>query len=195
MHCLAESKKVVIVGIPGVGKTTLVSKIVELLNMKKTTVSVYSFGTIMLEEAKKNNIKDRDDIRKLSIEEQKKLQLLAAKQIANFNDKVVIIDTHAFISTVAGFHPGLPEYVLKIIKPANFISVSARPEEIYNRRMNDTTRNRIVSSIESIKKEMAVQEAMLSSCSVLSGSPMISVLNKEGNIKNAAEYIIKAIGL
>ena len=71
MHCLVESKRVVIVGIPGVGKTTLVSTIVELLNMKQTTVSVYSFGTIMLEEAKKNNIKDRDDIRKLSIEEQK----------------------------------------------------------------------------------------------------------------------------
>jgi len=169
VHCLVESKRVVIVGIPGVGKTTLVSTIVELLNMKQTTVSVYSFGTIMLEEAKKNNIKDRDDIRKLSIEEQKKLQLLAAQQIANFNDKVVIIDTHAFISTAAGFYPGLPEYVLKIIKPANFISVSARPEEIYNRRMNDTTRSRIITSIESIKKEMAVQEAMLSSCSVLSG--------------------------
>lgn len=195
MHCLVESKKIVIVGIPGVGKTTLVSKMVELLNLKKTTVSVYSFGTIMLEAARKNNTHDRDAIRKLPINDQKKLQLLAANQIANFNDKVVIIDTHAFISTKSGFYPGLPEYVLKIIKPANFISVSARPEEIYNRRMNDKTRNRILTSIDTIKKELAVQEAMLSSCSVLSGSPIIQILNKEGKVTASAEYIIKAIGL
>ncbi len=195
MHCLVESKKIVIVGIPGVGKTTLVSKIVEILNRKKKSVGVYSFGTIMLNVAQKNDIYDRDEIRKLPIDEQKKLQRLAAKKIVEFKDNVVIIDTHAFISTDAGFYPGLPYHVLKIIKPANFISVSARPEEIYNRRMGDKTRNRTITSIESIKKELAVQDAILSSCSVISGSPMIPVLNTEGNVDIVAEFIIKAIGL
>ena len=65
MLYLAESKKIVIVGIPGVGKTTLVSKIVEILNDQQKTVSVHSFGTIMFEEAQKAGIKDRDDLRKL----------------------------------------------------------------------------------------------------------------------------------
>jgi adenylate kinase len=32
---LAESKRVIIVGIPGVGKTTVVSKVVKLLKEKK----------------------------------------------------------------------------------------------------------------------------------------------------------------
>ncbi len=50
---MAESKKVIIVGIPGVGKTTLVSKIVEILKAKQKSISVHSFGTVMLEEAKK----------------------------------------------------------------------------------------------------------------------------------------------
>jgi len=36
---LAESKKVIVVGIPGVGKTTLVSKIVEILKSKQKTVT------------------------------------------------------------------------------------------------------------------------------------------------------------
>ena len=58
---LAESKKVVVVGIPGVGKTTVVSKVVEKLNALNKSVSVHSFGTVMFEEAKKNGLKDRDD--------------------------------------------------------------------------------------------------------------------------------------
>lgn len=195
MHCLAESKKIVIVGIPGVGKTTLVSKVVEILNQKNKSVSVVSFGTVMFEESKKNGVKDRDELRKLSVEQQQNLQKMAAEVIAKKNDNVVIIDTHAFISTSAGFYPGLPYYVLKIINPANFISVSARPEEIYNRRMKDETRNRDIVSIDVIKKELSVQEAMLSTCSVLSGSPMIPILNTEGNIEEAANLVIKAIGV
>jgi len=190
---LAESKKVIIVGIPGVGKTTLVSKIVEILRAKQKSISVHSFGTVMLEEAKKNGIKDRDELRKLSMEKQTNLQKMAAQKIALLQDELVIIDTHAFISTNAGFYPGLPNHVLQIIKPSNFISVSARPEEIYNRRMKDSTRNRDLVSIESIKKELSVQDAMLSSCSVLSGSPMKTVLNAEGKVEEAAQTVIDAI--
>ena len=53
MRCLGEPKKVVMVGIPGVGKSTLVAKIVEILKERKKSVSVLSFGTVMFEEAKK----------------------------------------------------------------------------------------------------------------------------------------------
>ena len=193
MLYLAESKKVVMVGIAGVGKTTLVSKIVEILKEKKKSVSVLSFGTVMFEEAKKNGIKDRDELRKLSMSEQKNLQKMAAEKIAQRDDDLVIIDTHAFIATNAGFYPGLPNHVLEIIKPANFISVFARPEDIYNRRMKDETRDRDIVSIESIKKELAVQDAMLSSCSVLSGSPMKPILNAEGKVDEAAKTVIDAI--
>lgn len=193
MLYLAESKKVIVVGIPGVGKTTLVSKIVELLKSKQKSVSVHSFGTVMFEEGQKNGIKDRDELRKLTMEQQQNLQKIAAEKLSRLGDDLVIIDTHAFISTNAGFYPGLPNHVLQIIKPSNFISVSARPEEIYNRRMKDTTRNRDQVSLESIKKELSVQEAMLSSCSVLSGSPMKTILNAEGKVDEAALAVIEAI--
>lgn len=193
MLYLGESKKVIVVGIPGVGKTTLVSKIVELLKSKQKSVSVHSFGTVMFEEGRKNGIKDRDELRKLTMEQQKNLQKIAAERLSRLGDDLVIIDTHAFISTNAGFYPGLPNHVLQIIKPSNFISVSARPEEIYNRRMKDTTRNRDQVSLESIKKELSVQEAMLSSCSVLSGSPMKTILNAQGKVDEAALAVIEAI--
>lgn len=194
MHYLAGvSKKIIIVGIPGVGKSTLVTKIVEILNSRQKSVSVNSFGTIMFEEAQKNGIKNRDDLRKLSMEEQQNLQKKAAQKIAKLEDDLVIIDTHTFINTNAGFYPGLPNSVLEIIKPSNFISVYARPEEIYNRRMKDTTRQRDVVSIDNIKKEMAISDAMLSSCAVFSGSPMKPVFNAEGKVEEAANTVISAI--
>ncbi len=194
MHYLAGvSKKIIIVGIPGVGKSTLVNKIVEILNSRQKSVSVNSFGTIMFEEAQKNGIKNRDDLRKLSMEEQQNLQKKAAQKIAKLEDDLVIIDTHTFINTNAGFYPGLPNSVLEIIKPSNFISVYARPEEIYNRRMKDTTRQRDVISIDNIKKEMAISDAMLSSCAVFSGSPMKPVFNAEGKVEEAANTVISAI--
>ena len=190
---LVESKKVVVVGIPGVGKTTVVSKVVEKLNALNKSVSVHSFGTVMFEEAKKNGLKDRDDLRKLTVEEQKNLQKKAAEKIAEHQENIVIIDTHAFISTKEGYYPGLPHYVIQILKPTHFIAVSAKPDEIYNRRTNDDTRDRDIISIGSIKEELDVQDAMLSSCSVLSGSPMKVVLNTEGKVEEAADIIINAI--
>ncbi len=194
MHCLAGvSKKIVIVGIPGAGKSTLVTKIVEILHSRQKSVSVNSFGTLMFEEAQKNGMKSRDDLRKLSMEEQLNLQKKAAHKIAELEDELVIIDTHTFINTNAGYYPGLPNNILEIIKPSNLISVYARPEEIYNRRMKDNTRQRDLVSIENIKKEMAISDAMLSSCAVFSGSPMKPVLNTEGKVEEAANAVISAI--
>ena len=125
---MAGSKKVVIVGIPGVGKTTLVTRLVELIKQKNKTVSVHSYGTVMLDEAMKNGVKDRDELRALPIEKQKELQKLAAEKISSMSDDVIFIDTHAFISTKAGFYPGLPNYVIQIMQPTNFIAITASPD-------------------------------------------------------------------
>lgn len=183
------------VGIPGVGKTTLLSKMEKVIKNHKKSVYVISFGTLMLKLAKKNGLKDRDELRKLSVSEQQKLQKLAAEEIALRDDDVVIIDTHAFISSSEGYYPGLPEHVLKIINPTNFVSVSAKPEEIYNRRMRDDTRNRDKITLANIKKELDAQSGMISACSVISGSPVKHILNGEGKVDEAVDKIINAIGL
>ena len=193
--CLAENKKVVMVGIPGVGKTTLLSKMAEIIKNHKKSVSVLSFGTLMFDVAKENGLKDRDGLRKLPVSEQQKLQKIAAEKIALHDEDVVIIDTHAFISSEEGYYPGLPEHVLKIIKPTNFISVSAKPEEIYNRRMSDDTRNRDKITLANIKKELDAQSGIIASCMVISGSPVKYILNREGKVDEAADKIINAIGL
>ncbi|MCH7758191.1 MAG: adenylate kinase [Thaumarchaeota archaeon] len=192
---MAESKKIIVVGIPGVGKTTLINKIVEIIKDRNKSVNVTNFGTIMFEVAKENGLKNRDELRKLPISEQKKLQKIAAEKLSEIDDDVIIIDTHAFIKTPEGFNPGLPYYVLQIIEPTLFISITAKTEEIYNRRMKDGTRNRDKVSIATIKKELDIQSAMMSACSVLSGSPLKPVLNTEGKLEETAIQIIEAIGL
>ena len=184
-----------VVGIPGVGKTTLLQKIVENLKEHNKTVSVNSFGTMMFEIAKKNGIKDRDELRKLPLPEQMNLQKITAEKLAILTEDLIIIDTHVFINSPEGYYPGLPYHVLKILKPSNFVSVSAKPEEIYNRRMTDDTRNRDKISIDNIKKELDVQSGMISACAVLTGSPVKYVLNREGKSDEAVDKIIRAIGL
>jgi adenylate kinase len=192
---LVENKKIILVGIPGVGKTTLLTKMVEILKDHKKNVVVINYGSLMFDVAKENGLTDRDQLRKLSVSEQQRLQKIAAEKIAGHEEEVVIIDTHAFISSPEGYYPGLPEHVLKIIKPNNFVSVSAKPEEIYNRRMKDNTRSRDNITLANIKKELDVQSGMISACAVITGSPVRLVLNGEGKIDETADKIIRAIGL
>ena len=192
---LVENKKIILVGIPGVGKTTLLTKMVDILKDHQKNVIVINYGSLMFDVAKENGLEDRDLLRKLSVTEQQRLQKMAAETIATHDEEVVIIDTHAFISSPEGYYPGLPEHVLKIIKPSNFVSVAAKPEEIYNRRMKDDTRNRDKITIDNIKKELDYQSGMISACAVITGSPVRHVLNGEGKVEEAADKIIKAIGL
>ena len=192
---MAENKKVVMVGIPGVGKTSLLKRVVELLTEQKKSVSVVSFGTLMFDVAKDNGVSDRDDLRKLPVAEQQKLQKIAAEKISAMTDQVVIVDTHAFINSVEGYYPGLPEHVLKIINPTNFVSVSAQPEEIYSRRIKDFTRNRDKITLANVKKELDFQSGIISACAVICGAPIKYVLNGEGKIDEAANKIINSLGL
>ena len=195
MLCLEENRIIIMTGIPGVGKTTLLSKIVEVIKSHDKSVNVLSFGTLMFEIAKENGLKDRDGLRKLPLKEQQSLQKIVAEKIAATNEQIVIIDTHAFINSPEGYYPGLPEHVLKIIKPTNFVSISAKPEEIYNRRMKDDSRNRDKITLTIIKKELEIQSGMISACAVITGSPVKHILNGEGKIDEATNKIIKAIGL
>lgn len=195
MHCLVAGKRIVLVGIPGVGKTTLVNNVVSKLKNSGKIVIVKSFGSAMLEEAERNGIRDRDVLRRLPTEDQEQLQKIAAERIASEDCDAVIVDTHAFVSTNAGYYPGLPEKILRILKPTNYISVSAKPEEIYNRRMNDPTRHRDMVSMNDIKQELDLQAAFVSACSVISGSPVKPVVNREGRVAQAANDVIGAIGL
>jgi adenylate kinase len=193
---LVESRKrvvAIVVGIAGVGKSTVISRAAELLSQKNTKATIIVFGTLMFEESKKMGLKNRDEMRKLSIEDQHLLQDIAAKRIAQMNEEILIIDTHMFINTTQGYNPGIPSRLLEILKPSYLIMIAADPAEIVRRRTTDNTRDRDIVSLENIRNELEISKAMVATSSVLTGSPFILIANDNGMIDNAASTIVNVL--
>ena len=188
-----NNKRVVVVGIPGVGKTTVISRTAEILNQRGIQTAVVVFGTMMFEEAGKLGINNRDEMRRQSIEVQRHMQNLAARRIADLKDNVVIVDTHLFINTNEGYYPGLPLHLLEVIKPTNIVMVAADPEEIVNRRRIDETRDRDIESVENIQYQLDLSKVMVATCSVLTGCPFIIIMNSNNKIDETASNIVKAL--
>ena len=138
--------RAVILGIPGVGKTTIISEVENILQKRGVKAETVVFGSLMFEEAKKRGIKTRDDMRRLPIEDQRNLQNGAAKRIAEMRRRIVIIDTHLFVKTCEWYYPGIPVNVTNIIKPTHLLLIIANPREILIRRQSDTARHRDLST-------------------------------------------------
>jgi adenylate kinase len=90
---------IVVTGIPGVGKTTVMKKAAEGMNIQFVT-----FGTVMVDIAQETGlVQDRDDMRKLTLEQQRDLQIQTAEKIAHMHN--VIVDTHCTVKTPQGYMP------------------------------------------------------------------------------------------
>jgi len=189
-----SGRKVIIVGgLAGVGKTTVLNALYKKLSDQGKNFQVFVYGTVMLEEAMKLGIKDRDEMRKLSFEEQKELQAMAAKRIKG--DGIVFVDTHYIIPTPYGYLPGLPWHVLSELKPTHLVLLLAEPQEIIRRRMNDPTRKREAVSESEINYEILLSRIMLGAASALTGAMMIEVYNRENMVDAAVEELIKKLEL
>lgn len=195
MHFLEDDKRVAVVGISGVGKSTVVSTTMDLLREAGLTAEKVVFGTIMFEEAQKIGVKHRDDIRKLPLEEQRQLQAHAASIIGSMHSDRLIVDTHLFVRTPEGYWPGLPKYVLDQLNLTNLILVEAAPQEILLRRKRDMDRDRDESTIEEITEDLRLARELLSSASVLKGIPTLIIRNKEGAGTGTALTVCRALGV
>jgi len=179
---------IVVTGIPGVGKTTVMKKAAEGLDIKFVT-----FGTVMIDIAKEIGlVKDRDEMRKLSLEQQKDLQIKSAEKVASMGN--VILDTHCTVKTPKGYMPGLPEWVLKKLMPTAIVVVEADPEEIFNRRAKDLTRARDPDSVDQIAEHQFVNRSAAMAYAALTGATVKIVFNHDDLIEDAvkqAEPVVK----
>ncbi len=170
---------IVVTGIPGVGKTTVMKNAAEGMDIEFVT-----FGTVMSEIAIETGlVQNRDEMRKLTLEQQKDLQIKSAEKIASMGN--VILDTHCTIKTPKGYLPGLPEWVIKKLKPTAIVVVEADPEEIYNRRAGDKTRNRDPDTKEQIDEHQMINRATAMAYATLSGSTVKIVFNHDNAIDEA----------
>jgi|TARA_B100001971_G_scaffold199420_1_gene209962 adenylate kinase len=188
-----DTKKVIIVGIPGVGKTTIVDKVKKILHDKGVRTKYIVFGSVMMKEAEKIGVKDRDDMRKLSVAQQKKLQVAASNKISKMNTEVLLVDTHLFIKTNDSFWPGIPYDVATALSPTHIFLVIAQPGEIITRRLKDTSRRRDhVTEIE-VLEELDISKNMLSCLAVMTGAAIMYIQNTEGNPDKAASIAAAAL--
>ena len=188
-----NNKRVIIVGIPGVGKSSVISLAIEQLKQKGKKATIAVFGTVMLEEAHKMGVKNRDELRKISLGKQRDLQEQAAKRISEIEDSIVIIDTHLFIKTIEGYYPGLPMHLLDIIKPTHFVMILAEAGEIVNRRNSDKSRDRDIVAVQDIQDELDILRVMIASSSILTGSPFIAIVNNDNEIEQAVSSMVRVL--
>lgn len=172
---------VIVTGIPGVGKTTVMKEAAEGIDIQFVT-----FGTVMADIAiEMNLVKDRDEMRKLTLEQQKELQIKTAEKVAKMDN--VIVDTHCTVKTPKGYMPGLPEWVIKKLNPTAIVVIEADPEEIYNRRSKDITRNRDPDSKEKIEEHQQMNRAAAMAYATLSGATVKIVFNHDNAIEDAVK--------
>ncbi len=194
-------KVVIVTGVPGVGKTTVINHLKKIAEEKQVKVEVVNFGSFMLNYAVKEGIiEDRDKIRTLPLRKQLELQELAAKAIIEYaklklgDDGFLIIDTHALVRTVAGYWPGLPKHVIDQLKPDMIAVIEAEPEVIAARQARDKTRYRAdFGGAEGVRRLMEYARAASFASAVFYASTVAIVQNKEGAAEEAARELMSYI--
>lgn len=166
----------------------------DMLVVKMKGARLVNFGTVMLEEGlAKKWIKDRDELRKLPVERQRRLQTYAASKISHMKEPTVIVDTHLFIRTREGFWPGLPFEVVRAMKPTHLVLVEATPKEIASRRLADGSRYRDPVGEEALSSELELARSFVTVSSTLTGAPIFIVNNRDKKADEAAGEIASAL--
>ncbi|PIU81480.1 adenylate kinase [Candidatus Micrarchaeota archaeon CG06_land_8_20_14_3_00_50_6] len=167
---------IIILGIPGVGKTSVLNGLKDF--------KLVNYGTLMLEIASREyGISGRDQIRRLSIAKQKAVQKKVAGQLSQMSR--VLLDTHCMIRTPSGYLPGLPYSLLKGLTVEALVLVIAKPEEIQARRAKDAARERDNLSVDDIRAEIDMCLNYLAAYSTLAGVPAKVVMNNDGKLESA----------
>ncbi len=191
----------IVVGVPGVGKTTVLNHLIKLAEKEGIRIEIVNMGDYMFKAAKeKGLVTHRDELRRLELRKQLELQGHAAKLIVKdainrLDEKsVLIVDTHAVIRTTTGYWPGLPKHVIEELKPDSIVIVEAPVEDIVARQLRDKTRYRSDLAKKEVVEELLTftRVAAMSSATFTASSVKI-VLNLEGKPEEAAREILDTI--
>lgn len=186
---------VLVVGVPGVGKTTLINESMKYIKRKVKYVSV---GDVIFEIAKNEyGIENRDEIRKkLSYEKQEELQVKAFRRIKEMEnkDEILILDTHFIIESYNGFIPGIIKKLSDILIPDAIAVIIADPDKIFLRRLKDSSiRAREIENLKriEIQQNMTIYYSLLMMFNYHSVVEIIN--NEEGLLEEAAKKFAEFI--
>jgi adenylate kinase len=182
-------KKVIITGVPGVGKTTVINTAMEKIAAEGTMYQYTNFGSFMFEVAAVEGlVQDRDQMRKLDRPIQKHLQKLAAERISVI-DGNVIIDTHISVKTPSGYLAGLPEWVITAIMPDVLVLIETDVDQVLVRRLSDESRVRDVDCTKSISEHQEMNRAFAASCAMFTGCTVKIIVNADFLLDKTVEEL------
>jgi len=192
-------KTIIVTGIPGVGKTTVLGILAAKATSMGMRVEIANFGDYMLKEAiAAGLVSNRDELRKLPHRKQLELQSSAARAIINDakvklgSDGLLVVDTHCIVKTSSGFWPGLPKHVVEELNPDSIVLIEADPSEILQRRQRDLSRDRKdLGGEEEVREMLAMARAAALAAATLTASSVYVVRNEEGRPEEAALSILK----
>jgi adenylate kinase len=186
-------RRIIITGVPGVGKTTVIDGALKKLEEEGITYQSINFGSFMFDVAsREGKVRDRDQMRKLDREIQKDLQRMAGKAIATIEGNV-IIDTHCSIRTPQGFLPGLPEWVITELKPDMLILVETDEDQILQRRLKDPTRIRDMEGGKSIGEHQQFNRMIAGAIATQTGCTVKFVKNQDFLLEQAVSDMIASL--
>lgn len=188
---MGHSMKIVLVAVPGSGKSTTMSYIKKLL----PDVKIVNYGDIMLEIAKeKYGVSDRDEMRRvIPVDEYRKIQVEAAKRIGGMRGDI-IIDTHLTIKMRGGFYPGLPNDVMEAMNPDMIVIMEYRPQDVIERRLKDLKGIRTGRDIEK-PEEIELQQEMnryFAAAAANHARCIVRILNLRYEQRKPFEHVEKA---
>jgi adenylate kinase len=189
---MPSGKIAVVVGIPGVGKTTLLNRVSMLANLEKVKLSIVNIGSIMFSIAlNRNLVKSRDEIRMLNLDVQEELRRASYTKLIEMKktNALTIVDTHYLIRSRGGYLIGLPKSLLDCIQPDFFAIVEAPTREIIKRRQADKTRSRDEVSLDEIELEQSITRNSIFVLAALYNANVVRIINEEGRVDEAARKL------
>lgn len=189
---MSSGKIAVVVGIPGVGKTTLLNRVSMLANLEKIKLSIVNIGSIMFSIAlNRNLVNSRDEIRMLNLDVQEELRRASYTKLIEIKNTnaLTIVDTHYLIRSRGGYLVGLPKSLLDCIQPDFFAIVEAPVREIIKRRQADKTRSRDEVSLDEIEIEQSITRNSIFVLAALYNANVVRIINEEGRVDEAARKL------
>jgi len=179
---------VLVVGVPGVGKTSVINEAKKYL---KYEFKVVNTGDIMFELAKeKYNINNRDEIRKkLTFEQQKEIQSEAIKKIKEMEkENDIILDTHLVIESYEGYIAGMLREYAEILRPDGIAVIVSDPDKIFVRRLKDIQiRGRDIENLKRIEIQQNLTIYFTTIFMFEYGTIVEVINNEEGLLEEAAK--------
>lgn len=150
---------IILVGLKGSGKSTVMNRVLrKRKDIKHVVVGDY-FEKVMKKHGLTRDDAERHVNRGMHVQIQKEAFTTIMKEAKKYMH--TIINTHAFLSRKEGYFPGLPDYVLEIVKPDLILVLDYMPEIILQRRLKDlrtSGRKRAAElTVEGVKKEQKIQ--------------------------------------